>query len=197
VEPEEPSLSTRLEAWLLGPERKSTGNMIEHFGAQTFAVLFTVLLAIPALPVPTGGITHVLEIIAMLLALELMIGRQEVWLPRRLRERELPALGRPAFANRLVGRIRWLERFARPRGTRLLRTRVGGMVYGAVVFLLSLSAFVSPPFSGLDTLPALGAVVVSLGVLFGDVVIVAAGVALGAGGIGLIVGLGHVVRHLL
>src|SRR5437868_14964161 len=89
--PQEIPLSDRLETWLLGPGRKTAGELIATFGQQTFAVLFVVLLAVPALPVPTGGVTHVLEIIAMLLALELVIGRRDVWLPERLCRRELPA----------------------------------------------------------------------------------------------------------
>jgi hypothetical protein len=36
-------------------------------------LLFVLLLGVPALPPPTGGATHVFEIIAVLLALELMV----------------------------------------------------------------------------------------------------------------------------
>ena len=41
----------------------------------------------------------------------------------------------------------------------------------------------APPFSGLDTLPALGAVVISVGVLLEDVVAVLAGLVVGPVGI--------------
>ena len=42
----------------------------------------------------------------------------------------------------------------------------------------------APPFTGLDTLPALGVVILALGVLLRDFAVVAVGVALGvAGGI--------------
>jgi hypothetical protein len=194
---DETPLSTRLEAWLLGPGKKTAGDLIETFGEQTFAVLFVVLLAVPALPVPTGGLTHVLEVIAMLLTLELVVGRRDVWLPERLRRRALPALGRPAFANRLVRRIRWFERFARPRGATVLALRVSTIGYGATIFVLALTAFLAPPFSGLDTLPALGAVVVSLGMLFRDAVVAAAGLAIGAAGIVIVIGLGHAITRLL
>ena len=55
-------------------------------------MLFVLLLALrPALP--TGGVTHVFELIAMLLALQLIVGRRHVWLPERWRQRE-PALRR-------------------------------------------------------------------------------------------------------
>jgi hypothetical protein len=194
---EETPLSVRLEAWLLGPGGKTAGDLIQAFGRQTFAVLFVVLLAIPALPVPTGGLTHIFEVIAMLLSLELMVGRRDVWLPDRLCRRELPALGRPAFANRLVRRVRWFERFARARGARLLALRISSIGYGGAVFVLSLAAFLAPPFSALDTLPALGVVVLSLGVLFEDALIAATGLAIGAAGIAIVVGLGHVITRLL
>lgn len=46
-------------------------------------MLFLFLLAPSALPLPTGGLTQVLEAIAMLLALQLIANRDCVWLPRR------------------------------------------------------------------------------------------------------------------
>jgi hypothetical protein len=197
AEDELPPLSERLDAWLVGPHRKTVGDLIERFGPQSFAVLFVVLMAVPALPIPTGGITHVLEVIAMLLALELMVGRREVWVPARLCHRDLTALSRPRFVAALLKRVRWFEKFARPRGSRLLQLRVINALYGVIVFVLALTAFLAPPFSGLDTLPALGAVVLSLGFLFGDGVIVAAGLGIGALGIAVVVGLGHLIRQLL
>ena len=53
------------------------------FGQRSFAVLFVLLLGVPALPLPTGGATHVFELIAMLLALQLIVGRDRIWLPQR------------------------------------------------------------------------------------------------------------------
>ncbi len=60
-----------------------------------------------------------------------------------------------------------------------------------LVIIGAVAAFVAPPFSGLDTLPALGVVLLSIGVLLEDVVIVAVGLAVGAGGIALVVVLGR------
>jgi hypothetical protein len=44
-------------------------------------------------------------------------------------------------------------------------------------------AFVAPPFTGLDTLPSLGVVLLSLGVLLEDFIVVIVGVAVGVGGV--------------
>jgi hypothetical protein len=51
-------------------------------------------------------------------------------------------------------------------------------------------AFFAPPFTGLDTLPALGGVLISLGVLLEDALFVLAGVLVAAGGIVLEIVLG-------
>ena len=70
-------LSDELEQWLSGEGEKTLGSLIEAFGEKSFAILFVLLLGVPALPLPTGGATHVFEIIAALLALELIAGRRE------------------------------------------------------------------------------------------------------------------------
>jgi hypothetical protein len=71
--------------------------------------------------------------------------------------------------------------------------RASNTTFGALVVIGTLVAFVAPPFSGLDTLPALGVVLLSLGVLLEDALIAAAGIAVGAGGIALVVLLSRAV----
>ncbi|MDP9344174.1 MAG: exopolysaccharide biosynthesis protein, partial [Actinomycetota bacterium] len=68
--------------------------------------------------------------------------------------------------------------------------RVSNSLFGLIVIAFTAGAFFAPPFSGLDTLPALGVVLVSLGVLLEDVLIVAVGLIAGVGGILLEVTLG-------
>lgn len=196
AEPAAEPLSDRLKGWLEADGVKSLGALVATFGPQSFAILFVVLMAVPALPLPTGGVTHVLEIANMLLALELVVGRRTVWLPRRLADRELKALsGR--FTQALVRRIRWFERYSRPRMAHLLAWRVTGSIVGLLVLGLTVAAFLAPPFSGLDTLPSLGVVVLGLGVLMGDVVVAVAGIVIGALGVGLVIALGSAVVHFL
>jgi hypothetical protein len=186
-------LSDRLDAWLRGDGPKTLDGLIALFGEKSFAILFVILLAVPALPLPTGGVTHVFEVIAMLLALELIAGRRQVWLPRRWRERDLGPTAQRRFRELLVKRIRWLESHSRPRFGALLSHRLSGVVYGLVVLGLSLTAFLAPPFTGLDTLPAMGVVVISLGILLEDSLIVLAGTLIGALGVFVVIGLGRLI----
>jgi hypothetical protein len=193
--PIEARLSDRLEAWFESPGPKTVGSLIEVFGEKSFAVLFVLLLALPALPLPTGGVTHLFELIAMLLALELIVGQRTVRLPERWRRRELGPAAQKRFSDVLLRRIRWLERHSRPRLGSLLTHRLSGIVFGLVVLLLSVAAFVAPPFTGLDTLPSLGVVVLSVGVLLDDALLVLAGLLIGLVGVAVVIALGRVALH--
>jgi hypothetical protein len=184
-------ISDRIESWARGDAPKTLGSLIELFEQKSFAVIFVILLGVPALPVPTGGATHVFEVIAMLLSLQLIGGRDEVWLPLRWRQMELAGPKQQRFVNALLKLIRWLERFSRPRLRWLFGRRLSNILFGLLILLLSIGAFLAPPFSGLDTLPALGAVLVSLAVLLEDFAVLAVGLALGVAGIVLEIVLGR------
>ena len=133
----------------------------------------------------------------MLLALELIVGRRTIWLPERWRRLDVGGRSGERYASALVRRIRWVERFSHPRLQLVFGHRLSGVVFGLLVFALSLTAFLAPPFSGLDTLPALGVVVLALAVLLEDLVLAFAGLVIGAIGVGLVVALGGVLLRLL
>ena len=132
-------------------------------------MLFVLLLAVPALPLPTGGVTHVFELIAMLLALELIVGRRTVWLPERWRQRELGRCRRRSASPRRScgGSAGWSATPARACGFLLCAPLQRRGLRGGVL-VLAVTAFVAPPFTGLDTVPSLGVVLISLGVLLED-----------------------------
>ncbi len=194
--PEGERLSDRLERWLDGPGQKTIGSLTDLFQEKSFAVLFVLLLALPALPLPTGGVTHVFEVIAMLLALELIVGRPHVWLPQRWQQKEIGEKTRETFTKSFLPRIRWIERHSHARLGFLLSHRLAGVAYGLVMLALSLAAFFAPPFTGLDTVPSLGAVLVSLGVLLEDPLLGILGFVIGVAGILIIVFLGKQVVDL-
>jgi hypothetical protein len=191
--PNREKLSDELERWLNSDADKTLSGLIELFQEKSFAILFVLLLGVSALPLPTGGVTHVFEIVAVLLALQLVIGRDEIWLPQRWRNLQVAGGKQQRLINALIKRIRWLERFSRPRLRFLFGHRLTNVVFGVIVIAGSVAAFLAPPFSGLDTLPSLGVVLVSLGVLLEDFVVVVVALVVGAAGIVLDVVLGRVV----
>ncbi|MDX6669590.1 MAG: hypothetical protein QOK04_2970, partial [Solirubrobacteraceae bacterium] len=68
--------------------------------------------------------------------------------------------------------------------------RLSNIVFGLLVIGGSAGAFFAPPFTGLDTLPSLGVVLLSLGVLLEDFVVVVVAVVVGVAGVVLEVVLG-------
>jgi hypothetical protein len=189
-----PVLSDELERWLTG-EKKTLGSLVDTFGDKSFAILFVLLLAVPALPLPTGGVTHVFEIIAALVAIQLVGGRHKVWLPGRWQRLELAGPRQQRFITSLMKLIRRLERLSRPRLTLLFHRRATDVLFGLFALLGTVGAFLAPPFSGLDTLPALGVVVLSLGVLLEDFAVVLGGVLAAITGVALELALGAAAVH--
>jgi hypothetical protein len=185
-------VSDELERWLSGAGEKTLGSLVELFEEKSFALLFVLLLGVPALPLPTGGVTHVFEAIAVLLALQLVAGRRRVWLPERWRMLELAGSRQQRFISRLMKLIRQLERLSRPRLRFLFNHRFSNIAFGLLVVGGSVGAFLAPPFTGLDTLPALGVVMLSLGVLLEDVLVVILALLIGLAGVTLEIFLGSV-----
>jgi hypothetical protein len=183
-------LSQALERWLGGTGEKTLASLIELFEEKSFAILFVLLLGVPALPLPTGGATHLFEVIAGLLAAQLVAGREEIWLPERWRQRELSGEKQERFLTALMKMIRWLERISKPRLRFVFNHRASNVVFGLLVIGGCAAAFLAPPFTGLDTLPALGVVLLSLGVLLEDFAIVIVGVVIGVAGVALEILLG-------
>jgi len=183
-------VSDLLQRWLGRKGDKTLGSLIELFQERSFAILFVLLLGVSALPLPTGGATHVFEIIAALLAVQLIADRDKIWLPQRWRKLQLAGVKQQRFITTLMKMIRRLERISRPRLRFLFDHRLSHIVFGLLVIGGSAGAFFAPPFSGLDTLPSLGVVLLSLGVLLTDFLVVVVAIAIGVAGVVLEVVLG-------
>src|SRR3989344_8110598 len=178
--------SDELEKWLKNGGKKTLESLEEVFQERSFAIIILLLMAFPAPPIPTGGVTHVFEVIVMLLSLEMIAGRKSVWLPEKWRKKELSQSLQGKFVPYFIRRIRWFEKYSRRRLDGLLANGYFNRVVGLILFLLAFVAAAAPPFSGLDTLPALGAVIVALSIILGDVIIFVIGNVVGVLGIGLI-----------
>jgi hypothetical protein len=199
VPPGEP-FSSQLEAWLHTDEKKTVGALTDVFAEKAFAVTILFLMFFPALPLPTGGVTHVFEVLTVIIAAEMVLGVKRLWIPDRLRRRDLGSSVTGKAIPFMVRRIRSFERLSRPRWARVVSSRLFERLTGLVFIGLAIAAAVAPPFSGLDTLPALGAVVVALGLILTDIVVVVIGLLIGTGGVVLIITIGaalfQAVRHL-
>jgi hypothetical protein len=196
VNPDKP-FSDELEGWLTSDRPKTLGTMNDVFADKSFAVTIMLLMAVPALPLPTGGVTHVFEAITVILAAQMVLGRRTIWLPARLARRDLGATTTAKAIPFIVRRIRQVERFSHPRGAQLFAWRFSRQLLGLLLMALAIGAAVAPPFSGLDTLPSLGAVAIALSIIVEDVVVLVAGIVIGTGGVILMVTVGAALYRIV
>jgi hypothetical protein len=189
--------SSELERWLRSDAEKTLRSLTTVFAERSFAVAILLLMFVPALPLPTGGVTHLFEAVTILLALQMVFGRTTVWLPERLRDRPLGATTTDRAIPFMLKWVRRAERISRPRGRWLFQRALMLRFCGLLLIGFALAAALAPPFSGLDTLPAMGAIAVALAILLEDVLILAIGVVLGATGVALIVTIGAAIARIL
>jgi hypothetical protein len=81
--------SRELGDWLDSNEPKTLGGLSTVFGERAFAVAVLLLMFPAAIPLPTGGVTHVLEVVIIIVAAEMVIGLTTIRLPTRWRNLEL------------------------------------------------------------------------------------------------------------
>src|ERR1700679_3627459 len=100
--------SNSLEKWLKGKQPKTLANLEKVVEDKSFAVIFLLLMILPATPLPTGGITHVFEVIVCLLCLELMTGRDTPWLPEKWKNM---SLGKTLTGKVIPTILKWIRWF--------------------------------------------------------------------------------------
>jgi hypothetical protein len=191
------SFSKQVESWLDSKQPKTFGNLSTFFGKNSFATIFIICMAIPALPIPTGGITHVLEVVVALVALETIIGLKSLWLPKWLAKKLLPTLVIKTGLPKFIQYLRKLEKYSRPRGVAFINNTFTERFAGLAVLAFAAGAFFALPFSGLDTIVSVGAVVLSLGLVLNDISYFIAGLIVGIIGLFFEIFLGTVIAKAL
>ncbi len=190
------SFSSKLSLLAKSKQRQSIGFLINMFEDKSFATLFIVLMAFSAFPVPTGGLTNIFELITIILSVQMIAGRHSIWLPKRLTRRELT----PQFLNKTIPVIiRWykkIERYSRPRFVNLINTGWFQRLNGLAILVFAIGALISPPFTNLETLPALGIIIMSIALILDDLIITIVGFLVGSAGIALIFMLGSLAFSL-
>ena len=157
--------------------------ILEIAGERTFGFLF-VLLSLPsALPIPAPGYSVPFGIVMLLLAVQLIAGSEQPWLPEKFRKK---GFERKQVQGLLRKGIPWLQKIelvARPRLTPVCTSRVGRTIIGCAIALMSISMMIPIPLT--NTLPAIGIFVTGFGLLDDDGAISLAGLTICAMGAAL------------
>lgn len=147
-------------------ERVTLLDVLELAGERTFGFLL-VLMALPsALPVPAPGYSIPFGIAIFLLAVQLMVGRDEPWFPKWFRDRSISLTQVQGIIKAANPWLKRLEKISRPRYIFLCTSRPGRIVLGGAIALMGISMMIPLPLT--NTLPAIGVFVIGFSLIEDD-----------------------------
>lgn len=109
------ALSAKLERLTRRPdERLTIGELSSEFGEGAFGAVMLVLALLGMLPAVPGTSAVVGGAIAII-AVQLAVGSETLWLPRRIADRSFSRSTLQGLQARTAGPLRWLENWSSPR----------------------------------------------------------------------------------
>ena len=143
------------------------------------AVGFALLIfALPCcLPMPPG-IPTVCGIAIVIIALNLIAGRQRLWLPRTITEKSVSRADLKRMVDRWLPYLERLERFCKPRFP-IVTEPFSKVLIGIVIFALGFIMILPIPFLG-NMPPGFAASVIAIGMIERDGLVVLIGTAVSA-----------------
>ncbi|PSP14071.1 MAG: hypothetical protein BRC50_04975 [Cyanobacteria bacterium SW_11_48_12] len=172
-------LSDELQRFFFEEEREpqvKLADILGLAGERIWGFLFVIISLPSALPVPAPGYSTPFGIVIFLLAVQLVVGSEQPWLPQRVRNYKLELEQAQRIVKKGIPWLRRIEAVARPRLDYVCASRPGRIVIGAIIALMSLSMMIAIP--GTNTLPAIGVFVTGFGLLEEDGAISLAGLVL-------------------
>ena len=153
-------------------------------GERTFGFLF-VLLSLPsALPIPAPGYSTPFGIVMALLALQLIKGSEQPWLPESWRSKGFDRNKVKGFITKGLPWLQRIEAVSRPRLTGVCTSPLGRLIIGIAILLMSCCMII--PIPGTNTLPGIGVFVTGFGLLNDDGAISLAGLTICTLAMGLV-----------
>ncbi|ASD27811.1 exopolysaccharide biosynthesis protein [Brevundimonas diminuta] len=152
-------------------EKLSLREMVEAFGERGFGAVILMLALMALFPWPPGG-KAVFSVPIILIAAELALQRDRVWLPRWLLNLSVSRASYRTAAEKILPRLQRVERLTRPRWP-ALTGEAADVVIGLICILLALMMALPVPFG--DALPGLTLALFGLGIIQRDGAFILAG----------------------
>jgi hypothetical protein len=156
--------------------------------------LFLLVLALPCCIPFLYGVPQVVALPLMVISVQMLIGRDVPWLPRKLGARTVSKASLQDLARRAEPWLRRIEAVSRPRLARLTHPPLDRVV-GLALVLFSASILV--PLPGTNTVPGIAVVIVAMGLLQRDGILVVLGAILGTSWIATLLFAGATLASLI
>lgn len=168
-------------------DRVSLFEIVARIRARAFGVLLILFAAPNALPMPPGFSTFS-AIFILLVAVQLILGRTALWMPRRIGYKSVSRQHLERVIGWTVPKLRRIERWSKPRFIKLTRQNARRPL-GILIMILALIMALPIPIVG-NMPPAVAIMLMGFGMLERDGIWVGAGVMIGLVDIAIIVALG-------
>ena len=147
----------------------SLGMVLDRLGQDSLLMMTALLTLVFLIPVSIPGVSTVFGAAILLVGISRLRARP-LWLPERLRHRQLPGERLRAALERGLKWVRRLERLSRPQRLPALATAGPALLFNNLAFVLATLLLMLPlglvPFS--NTLPAVALLFYSLGFMQRD-----------------------------
>lgn len=149
----------------IADEVVTLGELIDRLARRGFGLLMIALALPTMIPVLPPGSSAVIGLLYIVLAVQMLIGLDQPWLPARARRYRLSARTITALRHRGVPVVQRIERYSRPRPL-FPNDRIAARAVALAMLVVGVILFFPLPF--LNTLPALGVLLLGIGLLNRD-----------------------------
>jgi len=173
-----PSLSTTLLGLAqraADPRPLTLGETLDQLREKGLGMIL-ILFSLPsAIPVPAPGYSTPFGVVLLLLGLQMLAGRDQLWIPKRTRGRVLPQKRFEPIFRHGSRWTRQLEGWVRPR-LLIMSQPIGKVVLGG--FVVAMGSLMILPIPLTNTLPAMVVFVIGVGLCEEDGLVLIAATAL-------------------
>jgi len=126
-------------------ETITLGEFLDTIGERAFGFVILILALPNFIPVPIG-VGGVMGVLIIFVGLQMLLGLEHPWLPKKLRDRGISRASVEKFVKRLTPLLRWLERICKPRLEKLAE-HPGHRVTGLLLVLVGVALALPIPFT--------------------------------------------------
>jgi hypothetical protein len=153
-------------------EKVSVREIIDALDARSFG-LATLMFALPSVVPMPPGVPTVVGICLLIVSFQMVIGREDLWLPGILAKQTFDRKSLVKAFEGLAPRLRGIERVMKPR-LLFMTGRAGAVLIGIIVLIMAVVLILPLPPGG-NFPPALACAVLGMGLAQRDGVIVLVG----------------------
>lgn len=158
-------------------ERVTVAEILDALDNRAFG-LATLLFAIPSvIPMPPG-VPTVVGIALLIVSLQMVMGRQELWLPNFLSKQGFSRGSLVSGFEKIKPQLEFIEKFAKPR-LLVLTGKIATILIGVVILVMAIILILPLPPGG-NFPPALACAVLGMALVERDGIIVLIGLAVTA-----------------